>query len=142
MQTRVRHFVASSPASNATHLQDHAEELKLLSPPLAAAIVRHMFRRWLPEVTMPVHYTIQYTAVLLHVSAAALVQILNYISLCVLRVFGCAGRSPKRPHFNRFVCLVLSICLCTWPACTRKHHSGLTCVLINTVCTGLNVYTM
>jgi hypothetical protein len=58
MQTRIRHFVASSPASNATHLQDHAEELKLLSPPLAAAIVRHMFRRWLPEVTVLQRYCI------------------------------------------------------------------------------------
>jgi hypothetical protein len=79
MQTRVRHFVASSPTSNATHLQDHAEELKLLSPPLAAAIVRHMFRRWLPEVTA------LYTAVVVRVHTAALLQLLHcvFCRLCM-----------------------------------------------------------
>jgi hypothetical protein len=49
-QTRVRHFIACSTASNATRFQEHNNELKLLSPPIAAAIVRHTFRRWLPEV--------------------------------------------------------------------------------------------
>ncbi|KAG5184651.1 hypothetical protein JKP88DRAFT_314314 [Tribonema minus] len=49
MQVQVRRFMADVRATRECRLQEHITEVALLSPPFAAALVRHMYRGWLPQ---------------------------------------------------------------------------------------------
>eukprot|EP00612_Vaucheria_litorea_P002567 CAMPEP_0171457948 /NCGR_PEP_ID=MMETSP0945-20130129/3817_1 /TAXON_ID=109269 /ORGANISM="Vaucheria litorea, Strain CCMP2940" /LENGTH=532 /DNA_ID=CAMNT_0011983647 /DNA_START=108 /DNA_END=1703 /DNA_ORIENTATION=+ len=49
-RVKVRHFLADSYTRKIIQPVDYKEDLDMLSPPLVALIVRHMFRHWLPKI--------------------------------------------------------------------------------------------